>query len=237
MIAVVVDPSFSWRHTRVRVHVCTYVREREEREGGRERREVGGGRRRVGKQVAPKPQPWAVAVKYCGCFKNRSFLSPSPGRPSPSPGNLPPLRHAPHQPSPQENLPEDLPRDGNRAKGNSRKKETSLLHPLGFPTERNRASPSFSLSPPPFFHRKLNSSSQSARFIHSFLPSFLSSLSLYSRKKMERPSEREPFATLRSPIRQFKTRYIPIRRSIIRNYAGFSETEAPPPLFGEGGTY
>lgn len=28
--------------------------------------------RRVVKQVAPKPRPWAVAVKYCGCFKNRS---------------------------------------------------------------------------------------------------------------------------------------------------------------------
>lgn len=24
------------------------------------------------KQVVPKPRPWAVAVKYCGYFKNRS---------------------------------------------------------------------------------------------------------------------------------------------------------------------
>lgn len=193
MIAVVVDPSFSWRHTRVRVHICTYVREREEREGGRERREVGGGRRRVGKQVAPKPQPWAVAVKYCGCFKNRSFLSPSPGRPSPSPGNLPPLRHAPHQPSPQENLPEDLPRDGNRAKGNSRKKETSLLHPLGFPTERNRASPSFSLSlSAPIFSQKTEFVF-SKRAIHPFLPSFLPLLpfSLFAKKNGATFRERE----------------------------------------------
>lgn len=56
-------PSFT-----ARVCVCTRV-------GAR--REVGGGRR-VGKQVAPKPQPWAVAVKYCGCFKNRSSLPRPP---------------------------------------------------------------------------------------------------------------------------------------------------------------
>ena len=32
---------------------------------------VRGGRRVV-KQVPPKPRSWAVAVKYCGYFKNRS---------------------------------------------------------------------------------------------------------------------------------------------------------------------
>lgn len=53
---------------RVRVHA--WLR-------GSARGRVGGGRR-VGKQVAPKPQPWAVAVKYCGCFKNRSFHPRSP---------------------------------------------------------------------------------------------------------------------------------------------------------------
>lgn len=42
------------------------------------------GRRRVVKQVAPKPRPWAVAVKYCGCFKNRSTLHSPLLLPSPS---------------------------------------------------------------------------------------------------------------------------------------------------------
>lgn len=62
------------RRAVLRVRVCRCVE-----------RKVGGGRR-VGKQVAPKPQPWAVAVKYCGCFKNRSFrpCSTSPAPPGPS---------------------------------------------------------------------------------------------------------------------------------------------------------
>jgi len=44
---------------------------------------------RVVKQVAPKPRPWAVAVKYCGCFKNRSDLPAFPPRIR-STGPLPP---------------------------------------------------------------------------------------------------------------------------------------------------
>ena len=86
--------------------------------GGVSEKRVGGGRR-VGKQVAPKPQPWAVAVKYCGCFKNRSFLSPPPLSPQSSLVGNAAIFPVETRSLPPQNLPrpKDAPRDGLPAKG------------------------------------------------------------------------------------------------------------------------